>query len=254
MNTVRGNEEYVHLKSLEDEFHYVESNMPPKDGAQGPGGHDKDEQSTAHYETGEGGEEGATGPGRRGREGEEKEGGAGEFVEQREDLYDVNESMQQDGGDLPRKNLFADEPSMDRGYGSPFPFFTGGYGAEGPKIDLDDLVMSGQDMPEREELFDEADNADNGAVGDDMDFLRQTMKNPRDYTSKMDFSTDQVIPPRQSDNAAGPPDHLFAPNTGEEEDVADPSQPIMPEDEEEGQDIRSHLSRGSTYQSLHEID
>jgi hypothetical protein len=28
---VRGNEEYVHLKSLEDEFHYVESNMPTKE-------------------------------------------------------------------------------------------------------------------------------------------------------------------------------------------------------------------------------
>ncbi len=34
MNAVRGNEEYVHLKSLEDEFHYCESTMPPKEGAQ----------------------------------------------------------------------------------------------------------------------------------------------------------------------------------------------------------------------------
>jgi hypothetical protein len=32
VNAVRGNEEYVHLKSLEDEFHYVESNMPPGHG------------------------------------------------------------------------------------------------------------------------------------------------------------------------------------------------------------------------------
>jgi hypothetical protein len=32
VNTIRGNEEYVHLKSLEDEFHYVESNMPPGHG------------------------------------------------------------------------------------------------------------------------------------------------------------------------------------------------------------------------------
>jgi hypothetical protein len=31
VNTVRGNEEYVHLKSLEDEFHYMDSNMPPKE-------------------------------------------------------------------------------------------------------------------------------------------------------------------------------------------------------------------------------
>jgi hypothetical protein len=30
VNEVRGHEEYVHLKSLEDEFHYMDSNMPPK--------------------------------------------------------------------------------------------------------------------------------------------------------------------------------------------------------------------------------
>lgn len=40
VNEVRGNEEYVHLKSLEDEFHYVDSNMPPreKEDAGGSGG------------------------------------------------------------------------------------------------------------------------------------------------------------------------------------------------------------------------
>lgn len=32
VNAVTGNEEYVHLKSLEDEYHYMESNMPPKEG------------------------------------------------------------------------------------------------------------------------------------------------------------------------------------------------------------------------------
>lgn len=30
VNEVRGHEEYVHLKSLEDEFHYMDSTMPPK--------------------------------------------------------------------------------------------------------------------------------------------------------------------------------------------------------------------------------
>lgn len=248
MNAVRGNEEYVHLKSLEDEFHYVESNMPPKDDPHDhPPGHGKDEQ---HYETGDEGEDGAAGPGRRRREGEEKEGGEGEFVEQREDLFDINDSMQQDGRDLPRKNLFADEPSMDRGYGSPFPFFTGN-GADGPKIDLDDLAISGQDLPEREELLDEVGNAEDGTNGDDeMDFLGRTMKNPREYSSKMDFSTDQIVPPRSTD----PKDHLFAPSNGDDEEVADPSQPIMPDDDDEGEGSRPHLSRGSTYQSLHEID
>lgn len=38
VNAVRGNEEYVHLKSLEDEFHYMESNMPPKDEKDGDHG------------------------------------------------------------------------------------------------------------------------------------------------------------------------------------------------------------------------
>lgn len=32
VNEVHGNEEYVHLKSVEDEFHYMESTMPPKEG------------------------------------------------------------------------------------------------------------------------------------------------------------------------------------------------------------------------------
>lgn len=31
VNVVRGNEEYVHLKSMEDEFHFMDSNMPPKE-------------------------------------------------------------------------------------------------------------------------------------------------------------------------------------------------------------------------------
>ncbi len=43
VNAVRGNEEYVHLKSLEDEFHYMESNMPPKEDKE-TGLDDKEEQ------------------------------------------------------------------------------------------------------------------------------------------------------------------------------------------------------------------
>lgn len=37
VNEVRGHEEYVHLKSLEDEFHYMDSTMPPKADGTGPG-------------------------------------------------------------------------------------------------------------------------------------------------------------------------------------------------------------------------
>ncbi len=36
VNEVAGNEEYVHLKSLDDEFHYMDSTMPPKPGAGDP--------------------------------------------------------------------------------------------------------------------------------------------------------------------------------------------------------------------------
>jgi len=60
----RGNEEYVHLKSAEDEFEHMESNMPPRGG--GPGG-------------GDGGpEEGQPGEGPDGGGGEEGPGMAGE--------------------------------------------------------------------------------------------------------------------------------------------------------------------------------
>ena len=37
VNETEGAEEYVHLKSLEDEFHYMESTMPKKEGGEGGG-------------------------------------------------------------------------------------------------------------------------------------------------------------------------------------------------------------------------
>lgn len=49
----KGAEEYVHLKSLEDEYHYMESTMPNKDG----GGEGEEGQQQQQQQSGEGGEE-----------------------------------------------------------------------------------------------------------------------------------------------------------------------------------------------------
>lgn len=38
VNEVQGHEDYVHLKSLEDEFHFMDSDMPPRPDREGSGG------------------------------------------------------------------------------------------------------------------------------------------------------------------------------------------------------------------------
>jgi len=51
----KGAEEYVHLKSLEDEYHYMESTMPNKEGdPRGEGGEDGQQQQQQHDGEGEG--------------------------------------------------------------------------------------------------------------------------------------------------------------------------------------------------------
>lgn len=56
VNETEGAEEYVHLKSLEDEFHYMESTMPKKEDQRGQGHPGEGEEEEPPLEDGERGE------------------------------------------------------------------------------------------------------------------------------------------------------------------------------------------------------
>lgn len=286
----KGAEEYVHLKSLEDEYHYMESTMPNRKDGQG--------QGEQQQQPGEGEQYGADGEGgfREGRmptgmPGEEGEGQAGELSaeaaaqqaameaeyaeayelyqqKQRQDQSGAEEEDgQYPGGDSGRAHRtrgpsprppppFSDDAGQEYGFGSG----TSGIAASGSgrPMDMQDAFAFAAAM-------DAGDDGDNSVAlhnsGGDQLFGEMV-----DIADEDDSASDRgghggVGAASASFNGKGASydrSHLFDPQV----DTSVGSVPaatttaaavpaaVAPQQADEG----GYLSRCSSYESLHEID
>lgn len=231
VNEVRGHEEYVHLKSLEDEFHYMDSTMPPKDKGGGGGGGGDDKEGPRSPSPGEGRQ-------RRGGDGMEEE----------------------DGNDR--------RDAKERGYSDEFyppghPPQHGQHGgsAEGkdPRENGDgEYVFTSAEEEEEHRFYQQSFAKNNGSHHEEDDDHKHHSQAPADtaddgesahYATAEDPIVTHVHDPEDNET-----EEAYTMNAFTAADLEPPRPTTLEEEAPAGNQTAAGISHSSSYQSMHDID
>jgi hypothetical protein len=249
VNVVRGNEEYVHLKSLEDEFHYTESNMPTMTGEEGKEGvEDREEYQRVESPrksptaTGEGTDDQNANNDEEGKrtEGEEEE------LERR-----GKEEQEQDheGGDNMRFSETPHSPMMSQPFSSSLH-------SRGKYFDEADYQIQFADSPDQRDYFSQLRGQEDG---------KEEKEEGKDYKEQAENGNNNTND--NNNNEGGENDYdqhvllqepLSIPKRSssaeqkrrDEEELARPPPQLL----STGSFSKTTMSQRSSYESLHEID
>jgi hypothetical protein len=240
---VRGNEEYVHLKSLEDEFHYTESNMPTMTGEDGKEGvEDREEYQRVESPR----KSPITAAGENENNCEERKQTEGEEREEELERRGKEEQEQDEGGDNMRFSETPHSPMMSQP-------FTSSLHSRGKYFDEADYQNQFADSPGQQDYFSQLRSEEDGKeetkegkdykeqAEDGNNITNDNNQEQNDYDQHVLLQEPLSIPKRSSSAEQ---------KRRDEEELARPPPQLL----STGSFSKTTMSQRSSYESLHEID